>query len=443
MIPALGALGAAIASLVGAARHRPSPTSLLRAALVFYLVTIPIDDLLRMPAMGPINGLTDLVALGVAGAAAYRWLTRPDLRAPVHPVLVLWVGLPGLAALTYGWSVEPAATFAGAITLFALMVVPVSASAVVMDRSDLDRLLGWLAFSGAIPGAMAVWLTATGRLAGVGSVDGRFAIVAGDFNHTASALMVPLAAAGTLALRHRPRVLSGRNWALAAAGLTLAAIAATASRGGLVGTLVVVVILVITRVRRSHRLRLVVLGLVALAPLAVPALGRSASGSTGRTSIFRIGLEACPQFCLQGSGLSTFPAVHERLAIDAPELGRSLTRLQAHNLWLGMSVEQGVVLMALWSASFTAAVIMAWRARHPLGQAVATGTMALLVTNLFLDGWEFKYFWLPLTLGVVAHHSAPPARPQPLAPPPPPARTATVARSPANHAQRASRSPTA
>lgn len=413
LILSLAAWGAAASVLIGAHRHRrrrstfpaPASASPLRMILAAYILAIPVEDMLRVPAVGPINGLTDYLGLAVIGACGYRWLTRVECRAPVHAALPLWVGLPGLAALGHGWSVEAPATFVGVISLFALVAVPVSLSSIRVDRADIDRLLGWAAASAALPGALGVTQALTGRLAGPAASADRFALVATDFNHTASALLLPLAAAGTLALGRRPRILSPRNWAGLAALLALAGVSATASRGGLVGVAVAGIILVMTRVAPERRLALTAAGLVVMLALAVPALGRVEAGSTGRSSIFRIGVEACPQYCLFGSGLSTFPAVHEEVAIESPELGRHLTRFQSHNLWLGMAVEQGVVVMALWTASFAGALATARRARHPLGPAAFAGGVGLLATNLFLDGWEFKYFWLPLALGVLANNS--------------------------------------
>lgn len=400
-------LAAMAAVLFGAYRHRPSPTSPFRLLVIAYILSVPIEDFLRVRPVGPVNGLTDWLGLAMIGACGYRWLTRPDLRAAAHAAVPLWIGLPGLAALGYGWSVESDATYLGVITLFAIMAIPVALSFVVVGADDLDRLLGWVAASAAIPGGLAIILSTTGRLAGQGSESGRFSSVGGDFNHTAAALLVPLAAALVLAARRRP-VFSLGNWPAMAAALAWAGIALTASRGAVVGALMVMAVIVFAMVKGSQRVPLAVAGVAVLLLLAVPAFSRSGSGTTGRSSIYRIGVEACPDHCWIGSGLSTFPAVHERLAVESPELGRTFVRFQAHNLWLGMAVEQGLVVMVLWTASIVSALAMARRADHLLGPAMLAAGVGLLTTNLFLDGWEFKYFWLPLALGVLAANSTRP-----------------------------------
>ena len=226
----------------------------------------------------------------------------------------------------------------------------------------------------------------------------RFALVTNDFNHTASAMTLPIGAGLALFFTNRPPGL-WRLWPLVGAGLALVTVAESVSRGGLIGALVCIVVVV---VRSSRRPLLALAGLAAIAaPAAVAAAGRVQAGSTGRLSIYRIALESCAERCWTGSGLSTFPVLHSEVSVAAPELGRTLLERQSHNLWIGMSVEMGIPVAVLWSLSFVAPFIMARRIQHGIGTALLGALMGLFATNLFLDGWEFKYFWLPIALAAI------------------------------------------
>jgi O-antigen ligase len=126
----------------------------------------------------------------------------------------------------------------------------------------------------------------------------------------------------------------------------------------------------------------------------------SVTSSSGRTDIWRVGLTACTDYCAQGSGWGTFPIVYGRTQATVPE-ARVLVGeggYQAHNLWLLVAVEIGILGLLALICAFAASAFEAWqtRAEH---RGIAMGALAGLVTALsFLSSMEFKFFWMVLMM---------------------------------------------
>ena len=93
----------------------------------------------------------------------------------------------------------------------------------------------------------------------------------------------------------------------------------TGSRGGILAAVVAGVVLALATPTGRRRLLAwtvvgVLLGAVAfvLHPLGIAERTVATSSSSGRFSIWRVGLAACPQYCGPGSGWETFPVVYAR-----------------------------------------------------------------------------------------------------------------------------------
>jgi O-antigen ligase len=135
---------------------------------------------------------------------------------------------------------------------------------------------------------------------------------------------------------------------------------------------------------------------VAVAPSSVTERVSTDSRSSGRSDIWRIAVLSCPQYCLQGSGWSTFPTVHEDRLLSDPSARGVQRRFEAHSIWLGTLVEGGVAALALVVAALVVTGKDLLSVPRSLRGPPLAGLVALAVSNSFLATLSFKYFWLVL-----------------------------------------------
>jgi O-antigen ligase len=132
----------------------------------------------------------------------------------------------------------------------------------------------------------------------------------------------------------------------------------------------------------------------------------SPTSSSGRTDIWRVGLTACDDYCLTGSGWGTFPTVYAETQASVPNAGVLVGEgnYQPHNVWLLLGVELGVAGLLL----FGLALAVTWREASRLTQAHRGPPLAVLAGMLlglgFLSSIEFKFFWMVLIYVALCRH---------------------------------------
>jgi len=367
-----------------------------------YAGIVPFGSLFHLPIglAPPYNSLTTLFGL-VAGTALIVYLVRnPRRTSPPNPVLFVWLVFLAISALTYLWSVNRSATFDQLLVLATLVGLYAPLVAWGVKQSEIRLIEIAIILGGAATGMYAVYQLVTSSLPISGEGVARFQTTgsggtgAGDPNITAAALLLPLALglAEAFASRGRRRLL-----ALGAVALMVTAIVLTASRGGLLGMILVAVVVSFNFGRPSL---IIVPGLLLAAAIAVSpgslVTRVQSAESTGRVEVWTIGMRACVEHCWLGSGLGTFPDVHEQELLKNPELGSRQLRFEAHNIWVGVAVEVGFVGVALLGLG----AVLTWSGllgvpRRWRGGGLA-GLAGVLVANLFVSNLEFKYFWLML-----------------------------------------------
>lgn len=155
------------------------------------------------------------------------------------------------------------------------------------------------------------------------------------------------------------------------------------------------------------------MALIALAVLPVVLLAPSTfqeradnTGTSGRTGIWELAIESCPQYCPVGSGTGTFPDVHEDRILVSPGAQGTKLRFQAHSIWFEAMIELGVVGLGL----VLAATYFLVREQMSISSAERHGALAALVgllfTSSFLSTLTFKYFWLVLMYCVLVRAAA-------------------------------------
>jgi hypothetical protein len=133
------------------------------------------------------------------------------------------------------------------------------------------------------------------------------------------------------------------------------------------------------------------------------------TSSSGRTSIWHVGLAACPQYCPFGSGWGTFPDVYAATQATVP--GASVLTgtggsYQPHNLWLLAAIELGLPGLLLMAAGLGLALLEALRLPASLRRAPLSALVGTIVAATFLSNLEFKFFWMALIAVALAHNLA-------------------------------------
>lgn len=377
----------------------------VRILLLFYAAIVPFGSgiAVPLPLPPPFNTLSTLVgllaALGI-GAAIVTGRTQAAAVPALVPVALLFFAS---AAITYGWSVDRQATADALLVLAALVGLFVVVLLAGLGRDDVDRLGDAIAAGGAAAALYGFYLLLTDGLPVEAAGVARFATAGGvgdnsDPNITAAALVLPLVLAWDRVFS-RPGAV--RLLWLGGASLLTLGIILTGSRGGLAGAAVAMLVLAAVRTTVPKALGVVVAGAavfyavgLAVAPGQTERLTQA--GSSGRTSVWELGLSACEDHCLTGAGLGSYLQIHEDKFLTEASAEGFRASLKAHNIWLQAGVETGVLGIVTLAAIFVLTLSgLAAVSRDRLGPPLA-GVLGLLVTNAFLGNVPFKYFWLVL-----------------------------------------------
>lgn len=373
---------------------------------IAYIFALPFGSSISL--RGPWPGLIDdfgslLGALSIA-ALLGLWVIDPDRRrVEQSPAVPMWLLFFGWASLSGLWSVNRSATQDDVVVLGSLVLLSVMAASVRFGPRHRRLIRLSLAASGLFTGLIALVQWGTGSLASSGTDVPRFALAGDDPNITAATLLLPLAFCliGLFEPTHRR---PGRLpiWFYGtAAGTVVAAIVLTASRAGLAAAALVIAVVLFRHGSALQRAAFAAMGLLMVAVVDLPFESR-ASGLTGRSSIWNIGLLSCRESCWAGSGLGTFPDRHEMIVFARPELSANQFRFEAHNIWIGSIVELGIGATLLLFVLAAYALVTTYSNREPFSAAAFAGLAGVLTANMFVSNVEFKYFWLALVISTIA-----------------------------------------
>jgi O-antigen ligase len=404
----------AIATVVGAQLFLRSVEDPIGTAIPVYALLLPFGSGIRIPLPLPsaFGTLSSLVGAWAVVALALHLYTRRR-PCPTHAtVCTLFVLALGAISFTYLWSIDPPTTGQNVFILVGILGLFVLGALVEVDRRSLRRVEICAVVGAVAACAYGLWLLQSGRLASNGAGPARFATAGGigdqaDPNITAATLVLPflLALLFTLGAR-RPLE---RFAAFAATIVIGVGILLTGSRGGalaaVAGTIIVVWHYGGRRVLARSSVVLAIGAAIAL--LALPSTISSRFGqstSTGRTSIWTVGLHACETYCWRGSGWGTFPTVYNQTVLSHPSLAiyNGVLTFKSHNVWLEIVVEGGIVALALVVAAIAILFRSVWTLPTARRAAPLAGLVALLISNEFLSNFNFKYFWFVLLYAALA-----------------------------------------
>ena len=384
----------------------------MRIALPLYAALLPFGSALSVTdsSFGSLSSLAGLL-LGV-GLAAQLLGTRRSARTMSLSVPI-WLLMLGAATASVLWSIDRPTTVGGIMVLASLVLVYVLVAMSHADRVVLRRTENGLLVGGVVVVSYGFYqLLVEGGfpsdVTGATTSDGRFGNDLLGPGIQAVTLLLPLAIA-----LHRAfaETATGRPFVNGAIALMMfSGILMTGSRTGTLAVAVVVLAMAWSGPRRARN-RLLATFLVALVaagavwmfqPAGVASRTfESPTSSSGRTDIWRVGLSACDDYCLAGSGWGTFPEVYAETQASVPD-ARVLVgeggSYQPHNLWLLAVIELGVVGLVLLTWGLGHAVVEAWRLpRERRGPALAV-VLGLCFAVVFLSSMEFKFFWMVLIM---------------------------------------------
>jgi hypothetical protein len=390
-------------------------------ALPCYAATVPFGEVLSVGKSGfgsMSSALGVLLALGLLA----QFATGRRTAARLSPAVAIWVLFLGVAVATGLWTIDRAETLSALLVLASLVVTFCLAA-----MSDADDTVVRRTETGLLVGGVAVVLYGLAERALFGGFDPsasasqaattRFGDNLLGPNILAVTLLVPMAIGLQRAFdpAHQPR----RPYYVIAVLMVLLGVLMTGSRTGTVGAGVVILSMIWVSPRGARYWLAWMLACGTMLAAAVWTLHpfglanrtfQSATSSSGRLDIWQVGISACREYCLTGSGWGTFPQVYANQLATVPAArvlgGSDAGAYEAHNAWLLALIETGVVGVTLFTIGLLAALVSAVRLPGRFRPAAVGMVVGLIVGLMFLSSIAFKIFWLVLLLVVLYRNAA-------------------------------------
>lgn len=437
LLPAAVILGVI---LTGVFVNRPS-----RSIIPLYAASLPIASAIDVPIPlpAPFNSLSSFLgAVAIITCAAHLLVYRrgriPSATAGIWGLFLSWVCLTGF------WALEPVFAFRTTMIASSLIMLMLIVAALPLDTKDFHVIRQAIMISGLIVGLYAVYLQAVGAQFPTHGVSQRFSISAdpeqSDPNILAASLLMPLGLAIEQAMLGTRKWRSWRSRVLGttAALFTGVSIVFTASRGGLVSAVIVFAGTLfycarapggLSRVRRTLRnIAVALVGAViavmlstyfipriterAQARLLNPAIQRTLNAQgdpSGRAEIWQTGILACKDYCVLGVGIGNFARIYQETFVFSGAGKHVGSNRVAHNLYLSLAVETGLVGLTLFGMGVAAEWAgLSSRRMMSIAPSLRPLLAGLLIANFFLSAVWFKYFWLVFTLTRAAEASVSP-----------------------------------
>ena len=332
-------------------------TNLAFASLWLLVFAMPWEDALTIPGFGTSVRLIGMITVGLGLLAIFE---RGKIRRPAlgHIMMVLFVILAGLS---YLWSLYPEGTLTEAFSYVQLFTMVWLIWELAPNLQKQMRLMQAYVLGTLVSGIDTVYLF----LAHQESVYQRYAGAKLDANDLGLIMALSIPMSYYLLIHNKGWIVWLYRVQLILAGTT---ILLTASRGATLATVVALAIVPLTQARLNGRQRtallLTIVLLISGALYFVPATSwerlstlptEFAQGTfTGRTIIWKAGWEIFRAHPFVGIGANAFRLVVSRVLTDPIRVGEPDGAPPAHNTFLSVLVEQGVLGFAVFCAMLIA-----------------------------------------------------------------------------------------
>lgn len=361
-------------------------------SLWLLVFAMPWEDAITIPGFGTSVRLIGMVTLGVGALAI---LERGKVRKPAigHVVMGLFVVL---AVLSFLWSLYPEGTLIEAfsyIQLFTMVWLIWELAPGVPEQMHLMRAYVFGTF---VSGIDTFYLF----LSHQESVYQRYAGAKLDANDLGLIMALSIPMSYYLLLQNRGRMVWVYRLHLILAGTT---ILLTASRGATLATVVALTIIPLTQARLGGRQRVALLltvilligGILYLVPetswerLATVPTEFEQGTFTGRTIIWKAGWEIFRAHPFVGIGANAFRIMVSRELSDPIRMGEADPAPPAHNTFLSVLVEQGVLGFAVF-CGLLGALAVSLRGMPPFPQRLWIVSLAVWIVGVSSLTWEMR-----------------------------------------------------
>ena len=359
--------------------------------LLWLLVfTIPFENIVLVSGTGTMSRIAGLIALGVGAAVtAIRGRIRPPGPFLLFATLfVFWSGA------TIFWSVDPEESVKRIKTYAQLVAM----AWLVWEFADTEELQAHLAQAFVLACWGVAAATFMSYMRGTLTIDNRYTAEGLNGNDVALTLVLGIPMAWYLAVLRGSWFVRWLNRAYVP--IALVALLLTASRGGFVAALPALALIPWTFGRLDYRSKLVLSVLIVASVWLVAIMVPSASwerlstlqsdGTMGyRRIIWTAGFHVALNHPVLGVGAGGFPlSVATELAKPFP----------AHNAFLSVWVEQGVIGFLIFISVFVAAIVPHWRT-PPLLSRFRVVLLVTLIIGMIPQNWDYvKSTWFILAL---------------------------------------------
>jgi O-antigen ligase len=392
-------------------------SKLAYALLWVFTFSVPWENILLIPGLGSgpkgVGTIGRLVGLATAPIGVLAILARGRARplALFHILaacFVLWGGL------TVTWSVDPERT----VSSFATAVQAAALSWLVWELAGTPKLRRGLLQAYVLGAYVSTVFTIVNYELGIASTESvgdRFVAEGFNPNVLGFLLVLALPIAWHLGITQQSAILRWINRLYLPAGMV--GVLLTGSRSALIGAAVALILVPLTLGRLSPGMKAgvlsVVVAMVVTTAVYVPETTWARLSTTKeeitsgtlneRTTIWKAGLQLFPRYPIGGVGTGAFATAVK------PFLG---SKMGAHNTYLSVLIEQGVIGFALFSLMFLAIFFHA-RAVPPEERRFVLVLLLTLCVGLVPRAAEFKKVtWLmlglllaPSTAAALAHHA--------------------------------------
>jgi len=362
------------------------------ASLWLMVFAMPWEDAITIPGFGTSVRLIGMVALALGVLAI---LERGRVRQPAlgHVIMILFVAMAGLSFL---WSLYPEGTLVEAFSYAQLFTMVWLIWELAADLQKQMQLMQAYVLGTFVSGLDTVYLF----LAHQESVYQRYAGAKLDANDLGLIMALSVPMSYYLLIHNKGWIVWVCRVQLILAGTT---ILLTASRGASLATAVALTIVPLTQARLNGRQRvalvLTIVLLISGALYFVPATSwerlatlptEFAQGTfTGRTIIWKAGWEIFRSHPFFGIGANAFRIVVSRVLTDPIRDGEADGAPPAHNTFLSVLVEQGVLGFAIFCAMLIA-LAASLRGMPPFPQRLWIVSLAVWIVGVSSLTWEMR-----------------------------------------------------